>query len=221
VPPRRAIAIFALVVCAALPVGAHAAPPQSATRFVAATERGHQTLKAALPEIGRRAEAIDAEVTGCEHLVNGRFSKEVEVRIEVQGVAVIWAALLHPYVELSLPAWRQVVADLDAIPTRDRALQAGRAAWRRGVRLFESFAPPLERPCEALARWKEAGFTAQSAPISRRDALRYWETLEATDDERDDRYARAVRRLRQLGVRRRAANAFDGHRAFDIFSDDH
>ena len=145
----------------------------------------------------------------------------MDARIELQGGAVAWSALLYPYVELSLPTLRQVVADLDAVTTRDAALRAGRQAWRRGVRLFESLDPPLERPCEALERWRDTGFSAAGAPISRRDALRFWDTLERTDDERDHRYGRAVKRLRQLGIARGRVKAFNGHRVFDILSDDH
>lgn len=219
--------IFALagtlvtVLAMATAMSAGAAAPRSANRFVEAVERGQRTLAGAGPEIDRRTREIERELSRCESATEGDFSDRVNARIELQGGAVVWSALLHPYVELSLPALRQVVADLDAVATRDPALHAGRQAWHRGVRLFTSLAPPPQRPCEALERWRDSGFAAAQAPISRRDALRFWDTLERTDDERDSRYARAVKRLRELGIPGRRAKAFNGHRVFDIFFDDH
>lgn len=200
---------------------ARAAAPRSAHRFVEAVERGHRTLAGAASEIERRSREFEREMPRCDRALRGDFSDEVNARIEFQGTAVIFSALLYPYVELSLPGLRQIVADLDAIPTRDRALRRGRDAWRRGVGLFESLAPPVERPCEALERWRDAGFSAERAPISRPDAERFFDTLERTDDERDRRYGRAVKRLRELGIPRRRAKAFNGHRHFELFSDDH
>ena len=218
---RRATAV--LVVAAALgqtpAVGA--APPSSAERLVEAVERGHRGLAAVRPALSERAVAVDREITACEHLVEGDHPEAVENRIEETGAAVVWSALLWPYVEATLPVARQVVADMDAVPTRDPALRSGRAAWRRGVRLFASFPPPVERPCEALARWRDAGFSAAAAPIPRADALRFWKLLARTDDERDRRYGKAVRRLRQLGLSPRRARRFDGRRIFDLYSDDH
>lgn len=214
------LAVAALLATAAAPAGA--AATRSAQRFVEAVERGERTLADVRPEIERRFREWEREQPRCDRALRGDFSDAVDGRIELQGGAVAVSGLFHPYVELGLPGLRQIVADLYAVTTRDRALRAGRQAWRRGVGLFESFDPPIERPCEALERWRDTGFAADQAPISRADAQRYFDTLEQTGAERDGRrYGRAVKRLRKLGVTRRRAEAFDGHLYLDIVSGDH
>ncbi len=218
---KTAAALVAVAGLAGTPAVADAAPSRDAQRFADAVARGKQSLLALRPMISVRTYGAIVEVERCEAAMEGVHADAVERRLEEQGSTVVWAMYVYPYVELHRPMLRQVVADLDAIPTRDPALRAGREAWRRGLRLFEALPPPLPDPCGALERWRDASFTAEAAPLTRADAERFWEILARTDDERDRRFARAVKRLRALGVSPRRARAFDGRRLLDLWSDDH
>ena len=61
------------------------------------------------------------------------------------------------------PALAQLVADLDAIPTRDRVLRSARAVWRRIARLAANV-PVHEQPCAAIEAWVESGWRDRARP---------------------------------------------------------
>ena len=123
------------------------------------------------------------------------------------GLARIYlAALFDVIFTPTLPALRTMVADLDAIPTEDRALRSGRAAWRASVEQIEA-APKLADPCGVLQAWRQAGWTRESAPripgLSKA-------IDEASNDRIERKLVRAERRMRRLGVSRGAARRFRG-----------
>ncbi len=214
---KLVLAAAVLLAVLVAPSVAAAAPAQSAQRFVDAAVRGRAAVETQQTEIARRTRAAVQEITTCDdEVLGGAHSAEVARRIELHAGAVVWLAVLRPSVELRLPALRDVVSALNAVPTRDRALRAGRAAWRTGVRRLESLPVLAESPCALLTRWRDAGFTAASVPISRAAARRVMRTLSASA-RRDRRFTRAVRRLRAMGVSPRQARAFDGRVLLSAF----
>lgn len=79
----------------------------------------------------------------------------------LHAAALVALALIQPVVEVSKAPLRQMVSDLEAIPTRDPALRTGRAARRQSLVDFERFRG-IEQRCHVL----EVG-------ISRRAAARF------------------------------------------------
>lgn len=131
------------------------------------------------------------------------------------ALAVFEVAVTRPLADVFLPIGRQLVADLDAVPTRDRALIAGRVAWRRIVAELERF-PAIDRPCERLDEWRASGWDPAKAPPALDDAL---DAVQGDADATADGLQIAARRLRLLGVSPGAALRFTGEGFFEALGD--
>ncbi len=189
-----------LLALLALPAAAQAADERAAAkRFADAALRTKVAINAQRPEIQRRAEALGS--TFCSNVVE-RAPRRAAEGIERVFIAGFFGVLYTP----TLPALQQMVADLDAVPTADRALRSGRAAWRATVEVIVS-APRLDDPCGVLDAWRKAGWSREAAP----KAPGLARTLVADNGRVLARkLRRAERRLRRLGVSPGAARRFRG-----------
>lgn len=205
---RRLSTIFAVLAALLLaPTAAHAADERAAAqRFADAVLRGKVAIRAQVPEIEQRFENLGTDQ--CERALVG-----APAHAEDEVFAIIVSATTWALVDPAMPALRQIVADLSAIPTEDAALRSGRAAWRRSVEMFESI-PRVADPCGTLEAWKRKRWRRDAAPkISFRQ---FEELIDGPSARRVERkLRRAAQRMRQLGVSRGAAERFRGETLFD------
>jgi hypothetical protein len=210
---RLPIVLLALVAAAALAPVAVAQRPSSAQRMADAVERGKSAIRAKAPEYKAAFAAIELE-----RCIRVLASKEPPKRAAERADAVLLAALSHPIYGPTKPVLRQIVADLQVIPTSDPALKSGRAAWRRLTEIVEQM-PTLDKPCEQLERWAASGWNASAAP--KIDAKLVARVTEQTDSpELQRKIDRAARRMRQLGVSRGDARRFTGETLLDDVIDE-
>lgn len=183
------------------------ATPSSAQRFADAVRRGKVTMKQARPEIVRATSAKRGEAC-----IAALGEDEVPERARARAQAVVVLALFEPVFAPLKPALAQIVADLDAIGTKDPALLAGRDGWHEIADYIGSL-PHLDDPCGALRAWAHSGFAPDKAPPLSLDQAR--KVLgEDTSDEVDRKLARAAKRMRKLGVSRGDVKRFTGDTLF-------
>lgn len=198
-PLRCIVLVLSVLALAAVP--AQAAPrTKAAAAFSDAALRAKVALQAGEPAVKAKLDAMRSGL--CLRVVKESARSGNRHRFK-RALAVTLLGGLRPLVEVFVPVARQLVAELDAVPTRDPALIRGRDAWRRSVAAFEGL-PVVERPCERLGEWRASGYSAEKAPPYLVDELEQLEDDGAVD------LALAARRLRQLGVSRRAAERFAG-----------
>jgi hypothetical protein len=201
---RRCILLVLLAVLVA------AAPAQAAPRTKAAAEfadaalRAKVAMKAGEPAAQAKLKAMRSGL--CVRVTRDTLRTGNRHRFD-RALAITLIGGLRPLLEGFIPVGRRMVADLDAVPTRDRALIGGREAWRQAVAAFETI-PVIDRPCERLGEWRDSGYAAAQAPPYLLDELE--RTEDDNGEEAARRIERAVRRLRQLGVSRGAAKRFNG-----------
>ncbi|HEV3000116.1 MAG TPA: hypothetical protein VGW75_05185 [Solirubrobacteraceae bacterium] len=206
---RSRLALLLAVAVAVLGAApAQAAPrTQAAADFADAALHAKVALKAQAGEYRRRERALRVEL--CMRAIRA-LPAGYERRAR-RAVGVFVVGILRPFIDVLVPVVRQLVADLDAVPTRDRALIGGRAAWRQSLAALERF-PAIDRPCERLDEWRASGWDPAKAPPDMTAAI---------DAMPDDSRATAAwlevaaRRLRQLGVSPAAARRFTGARFAD------
>ena len=199
------VALLCTLALLVAPAAAGAKTPSSAQRFSDAALRLKLAVKALEPAFATAYDEVD--MPACERALERRPPK---ARVP-QVVSVFVVALTQPFVEVSIPPLKQMVRDLEAIPTRDPALQAGRVAWRESVEFFEAF-PRLAEPCHALERWSRAGWPAAGAP---KVSMWTMQRLEERADVLDAKFRRAAKRLRVLGISPFSAERFRGETIFD------
>lgn len=201
---------LSVAVTAALAPAATAPAATTAQRFADAVERGKSALRAKEPEFRAATKALNFEK--CERVLERKPPPEREIdRFD----AFLVAAMFGPMFEPAKPVLHQIVADLDAIPTRDPILKSGRAGWRGVVRYLALF-PALEAPCDQLEKWANSGWRASARPDF--DFAAFERVVEDEDKraaEASRKLERAARRLRQLGVSKGDAKRFTGETLFD------
>lgn len=196
-----AICALALVV----PAGAGAATPSSAQRFADAALR----LKVA---VNARKADFAAAYAAIDHARCERAFERIPPKREIDNATTILVlAASQPLVEVGTPLLRQMVRDLEAIPTNDPALRSGRAGWREAVALVARY-PRLDRPCEALERWSRAGWRPSARPdVSFRELQRFVTSRAAPEAK----LHLGARRLRQLGISAFSSKRFIGETIFE------
>jgi hypothetical protein len=200
---RRIAASLLVLACAlAAAAPASAAPrTKSAAAFADAGLKGRAAVQAQTGEIERQTEALQPKL--CLEVVEDVAEAK---RSMTRTIPFMLLGLVQPMMDALVPASRQMVVDLDAVPTKDPALVAGREAWRRVVASFESY-PRVDRPCERLREWRDSGWAVEKRPPS---LAREIAAMARGSRSIDRGLARAQRRLRQLGVSRAAAKRFTG-----------
>lgn len=198
---RPAAAGALALVCVLLAAAPAPAAPRTkaAQAFSDAGLHGLVALKRQGPEIARQIEALQPEL--CSEVLEDVVEAKRSLR---RALPFMLMGLFTPLYDAIGTASRQVVAELDAVTTRDAALIAGRDAWREGASFFDRI-PRIERPCERLREWRDSGWREDLRPPLLEDEM---EALEAPSERVERGLARAERRLRQLGVSRKAARRF-------------
>lgn len=210
---RRLLPLLAVAAALlpAAPAPADAAPrTRTAAAYAEAALRAEVAVRARVDEHRQRVRDLRVEL--CLRAVRAVPARQP--RRARRAIAVFVAAVLQPFVDVFVPVGQQLVADLYAVPTRDRALIAGRIAWRRSIAELERF-PAVDRPCERLDDWRASGWDPAKAPPDPTAALR---ALEEDPDENELGIRIAARRLRRLGVSPAAARRFTGARFLDALT---
>lgn len=204
-------ALASVVTTAAVLLGgavgsAEAAAPKSAQRFADAVLRVKERIVAAGPAMSEGFRGFDA----CAKWADAsEGDPERSEAIERKAALLVQAAVMGPALDPTRPAFDLLIADLDAIPTRDPVLRAGREAWREEVAAIRAL-PTVQRPCERLRAWHATGYAAASTPAVPFDAYDAFFTPNAQVRRNLRRLEAAAHRLQQLGIRRGAARRFTG-----------
>jgi hypothetical protein len=215
-PRRIAVLVVVLAASAAAPAGAQTPPPAAPDERAAAREfsfaayRARVAIKArkAPIEAALRARADALGDASCERAI---FGAPQAVEDEVLSVTVLLVAL--PLIDGVRAPLQQMVVELERVPTADRALRSGRAAWRAQTRFFAGL-PPVPDMCAALDAWRRAGYRPGAAPLDL-GALE-----DASVETVEPKLAAAAARMRQLGVPAGAARRFTGANVAEGVGDD-
>jgi len=99
------------------------------------------------------------------------------------------------------------LAQIEAIPTNDRALRSGRAGWRSEIQFIRQLQSSPD-PCGSLQAWQRKHFAPSASPVN----------LDAVTDPglnaAEDKITIASRRMQALGVSVGAARRFTGDGMF-------
>jgi hypothetical protein len=99
------------------------------------------------------------------------------------------------------------LAQIEMIPTNDRALRSGRAGWRSEIQFIRQLQSSPD-PCGSLQAWQRKKFAPSASPVN----------LDVLDDPglnaAEDKITLAARRMQQLGVSAGAAHRFTGDGMF-------
>ena len=99
------------------------------------------------------------------------------------------------------------LAEIEAIPTNDRALRSGRAGWRSEIQFIRQLQSSPD-PCGSLQAWQRNHFAPSASPVN----------LDAVTDPglnaAEDKITIASRRMQTLGVSAGAARRFTGDGMF-------
>lgn len=196
----------------AIAIGLTAAPPAggadrdpadvaSAREFSFAAYRLRVAVKAAGPEMARRKK----ELSDCSSVYT-----EAPRRAKKAALEVYFAADLLVLLDGIRQPLAVFVAELDRVPVEDAALRRGRAAWRGNATDLAAIAPVPADVCDQFARWQAAGYTDATRPAVDTKGFRRLGEDDKTSNRRARRLRAAVRRMRELGVRRGTAERFAG-----------
>ena len=157
-------------------------------------------------------DAIEAKLLNVtlEALGDERCDRADNAAPGIRGIEVLIVDILlafAPAYDPVRPGLDTFLAQLEAIPTNDRALRGGRAGWRTEVDIIRRL-PSTPDPCAALQAWQRTGFAEDRAPIPI-DVL-----TNPAADASAGKIAVAARRMRQLGVGATAAKRFRGRQMF-------
>jgi hypothetical protein len=197
-----------LLIPAALLVAAAAAPAQAppderaaARAFADAALRFHAALAPLEP---RHQEISRTRPPRC--LL--RLARRLPERRRVPALQLLATNYYGEIGRLFAPALTTFSMDLHGVETDDPALRAGRTGWRRMRQVVAELAavPPVDI-CAEARRYIDGGF--ERTPAIRR-AQRLWALMERDPlEDFDQRVERAERRLRELGIPREEAEAFE------------
>ena len=199
---RVAAGLVALLCALLAAVPASAAPrTKAAQAFSDAALHGAVALKRQAPEIQRQIDALQPKL--CGEVVRQAVKQKRGLR---RALSFTMIGLFAPLIDALHVAAAQTAAELDAVPTRDPALVAGRDAWGEVTALMLRYPHP-DRPCERLRDWRDSGWSRELRPPLFEEELI---ALDEPSDRIERRLKRAARRLRQLGVSPGAAERFTG-----------
>lgn len=204
---RVGLLAFLILLCAATPAAAQSRSDRAAARqFAAATAQLERSARALRPAVQRRLDPLFAR-----DCIGGLDLENLPAEAQEAALAAITVATFDAIFPPTRPALRRFVARLDGVRTDDRVLVCGRVAWRATARSLAALPSPPADLCAQLRRWRDAGYSSEAAPsVDLAPVERF--VAQSARLERDLRAA--VRRLRALGVGRRAAERFTGESSF-------
>lgn len=124
--------------------------------------------------------------------------------------AVILADVLPPAARILSPAVDRFVARLGAAGPGEPILASGAAGWRESASVYRRLAAIRASTCSLIRAWKRRGFRRSAIPP---EVTALSEALPRLGRS-TTKIARAERRLLQLGVKSRAARAFNADLLF-------
>ncbi len=220
--PRARRAVFLALVLSVTVVGparaqttpppAIPAPPQAApSERAAAQQLAFAAYRLRVAVLAQKS-AIEDKVLG---ITLGALSDPRCDRVEnaAPGLTGIEVLLVELVLDIT-PAYDPVrtsldtfLAQIEAIPTNDRALRSGRAGWRSEIQFIRQLQSSPD-PCGSLQAWQRAHFAPSASPVN----------LDAINDPglnaAEDKITLAARRMQQLGVSPGTAQRFTGDRLF-------
>ena len=217
----------ALALAAALTMpqaaSAQAAPDEraAAREFAYAAYRLRVKVKATEPQARRAFAALDAPA--CSRALGSMAEADLE-RLPLRallGIVVVIGeveiATVYGFTGALLP---EFVAELDRVATADRALIAGREAWRSTAEVLQHARPLPPDACAQIRRWRLAGFPADGVPALQPGPIHslFMKQLRQpmlSNPKPDRSRERAADRMVRLGVPRRQAERFAGDTLFD------
>lgn len=203
-PAAVLLTVAALLLTAAgAPASASAAPPRSAEAYVRAFERAKAVT--ARQVVGLEAR-IERRMAPCAALA-GKIEADhpaFDVVLDIVLRVSVEEGVLNPVT----PVLAQLTRDLDAIRTDDQVLRRARSIWRARYDGFLRL-PRVPDACERLVAWQATGWAPAAEPAHPPNPFKV--ILEEDDGGAADReVARAVTRLRALGMGPRRAQRADG-----------
>ena len=220
-PGARRAALVALVLSVAVAGSARAqttpppatpAPPQAAPSERAAAQQFAFAAYRLRVAVLAQKSAIEDKVLG---ITLGALSDPRCDRVEnaAPGLVGIEVLLVELVLDIT-PAFDPVrtsldtfLAQIEAIPTNDRALRSGRAGWRSEIQFIRQLQSSPD-PCGSLQAWQRKQFAPSASPVN----------LDAINDPglnaAEDKITLAARRMQQLGVSAGTAQRFTGDRIF-------
>jgi len=220
-PGARRAALVALVLSVAVAGSARAqttpppatpAPPQAAPSERAAAQQFAFAVYRLRVAVLAQKSAIEDKVLG---ITLGALSDPRCDRVEnaAPGLVGIEVLLVELVLDIT-PAFDPVrtsldtfLAQIEAIPTNDRALRSGRAGWRSEIQFIRQLQSSPD-PCGSLQAWQRKHFAPSASPVN----------LDAVTDPglnaAEDKITIAARRMRALGVSAGAARRFTGDGMF-------
>jgi hypothetical protein len=201
--PRLLAVLVTLVAASSIAPGVAAAADEraAARAFADAVIRAEPQLAAAVPQMKAELDKVDFE--GCALAL-----RHAPRRHEARALGLFTTAMVSAWLRPVMDPLRQLMADLDAVQTKDPTLRSGRAAWRKGYKFFGRVAADTDA-CPRLVAWRIRGWRRPPA----RPALSLQSAGEFGGTNRKMR--RAVARLVKLGVPRRDAKRFSGDRLLE------
>jgi hypothetical protein len=131
--------------------------PSEVLRFEALTRRAQRDLRANTAATVDAVEEVERSSRSCRNV------KVPKSRAD-EAKALFDIALVEALERPNDAAIGSFVASLDEANVSDRTLAAGAEAWADYLATLRSL-PDVSAPCAALKSWRNAGFTAGSAPI--------------------------------------------------------
>jgi hypothetical protein len=194
------------------PPPATPAPPQAAPSERAAAQQFAFAAYRLRVAVLAQKSAIEDKVLG---ITLGALSDPRCDRVEnaAPGLVGIEVLLVELVLDIT-PAFDPVrtsldtfLAQIEAIPTNDRALRSGRAGWRSEIQFIRQLQSSPD-PCGSLQAWQRKQFAPSASPVN----------LDAINDPglnaAEDKITLAARRMQQLGVSAGTAQRFTGDRIF-------
>ncbi len=208
--------------CVVLPALALLPAPASAQTPTGEQAPTGEQIRAQARAFGEAALALETERTRLKpRLVRALGKREGSSRcllelddakgeFELVGPFILLADILPPAARVFSAAVDRFVDQLEAAGPGEPILAAGAAGWRKSATVYRRLAAIRSSSCSLIRVWKRSGFRRSATPP---EATALNEAL-AELGRPVTALARAERRLLQLGVKSRAARAFNADLLF-------
>lgn len=205
----------AVALLVAMPATAPAAPDErtAARAFADAARIYTKAVWDSVPAVRADIAARGPDLRSCGRLDLDPVA-DAPRRLE-RALEILVEAHIAPVFVPMAAAREQFVAALDRVPTEDRALRSGRAAWRVSLPAMRGLASIPPDACARLLAWAAGGYRGLPLP-----ELQVTDLDEVNPDEEnpaggDAKVVVAAQRMRALGQGPRRAERFTGFPAFD------
>ena len=201
-------ALVALLLLAVVPAADAASDRAAARSFGAAADVVAKRARAALPAslVSTQQASLDCHLAGVRRARAEGVPPTAIIRASLEGLAIARSIIFLT----AVPHVEEYVKRLDRVRTTDRALRAGRTAWKaqlKSMRVYLKLPFPTDI-CARVDAWVARGGTGAMFPDL--DFTAANRELNASEAEvaRETRIERAADRMRALGQSRTRARSF-------------